>query len=67
MAKGKWQVFSNRFNGRNVYRVGRIKDTAEPLHGGNVEYYDDENTINVWTYNEAEKEQLAEKLNRSEL
>lgn len=67
MAKGKWQVFSNRFNGRNVYRVGRLKNSAEPLHGGNVEYYDDENTINVWTDDEADKEQLAERLNRSGL
>ncbi len=65
MAKGKWQVFSNHFNSREVYRVGRIKDTNEPLNGGNVEYYDDENTINVWTYNKTEKEQLAERLNRA--
>lgn len=68
MAKGKWEVFSNHFSGRMVYRVGRIIDTNEPLHGGNVEYYSDENTFDTWTENLEEKEELAEKLNyRSEL
>lgn len=67
MAKGKWEVFSNHFSGRMVYRVGRLIDTNEPLHGGNVEYYHDENTINVWTDDETDKEQLAERLNRSGL
>ena len=48
MAKGKWQVFSNIFNGVKKYRVGRQLREGEPLHSGNIEYIkgflDDEET-----------------------
>ncbi len=63
MAKSEWQVFTNVFGGEYAYRVGRIKNTAEPLHGGNVEYYEDDNTPNKWTNNQSEAVELANKLN----
>ncbi len=47
MAKEEWQVFSNVFNGKKKYRVGKQLRKDEPLHSGNIEYVcdylDDEN------------------------
>lgn len=60
MAKGKWEVFSS-FIGRNkVYRVGRIIDTSEPLHSGNVEYSNAE----FWA-DENEAQKVAKQMNGS--
>ncbi len=64
MAKSEWQVFSNYFSGKIVYRVGRIKDINEVVHSGNIEYYSDENTFDTWTENLEEKEELVRKLNK---
>ena len=65
MAKGKWEVYSNLFNGRKVYRIGRLKDVNEVVHSGNIEYYSDENMFDTWTENLEEKEELVRKLNGS--
>ena len=35
---GKWKVFSNFINEEKMYIVGRILDTSQPEHGGNIEY-----------------------------
>ena len=37
-AKGKWQVWSQVFDGIRKYIVGRIIDTSQVQHGGNMEY-----------------------------
>lgn len=42
MTNGKYQIFTS-FIGKKVYRVGRLIDPSEPLHGGNVIYAKDEN------------------------
>jgi len=36
---GPWQIMSQVINDRKMYIAGRQKNPAEPLHGGNVEYY----------------------------
>jgi hypothetical protein len=36
---GPWRILSQVINDRKMYIAGRQKNPAEPLHGGNVEYY----------------------------
>jgi len=36
---GPWRVLSQDINYRKMYIAGRQLDPAQPLHGGNVEYY----------------------------
>lgn len=55
-----WQVFSNYINGKKLYRIGRQKNPAEPLHSGNVEYFGE------YTENETEAQESADKLNVQE-
>ena len=43
MTNGKYQIFTSFIGGKKVYRVGRLIDPSEPLHGGNVIYAKDEN------------------------
>ncbi len=33
-----WRVFSQVIDDRRIYIAGRLRDPAQPLHGGNVEY-----------------------------
>jgi len=33
-----WRVFSQVIDDRRMYIAGRLRDPAQPLHGGNVEY-----------------------------
>jgi len=37
----KWVAYSQHLGGVMQYRAGRIIDTSQPLHGGNVEYFGD--------------------------
>ena len=33
-----WRVFSQVIEGQRIYIAGRLRDPAQPLHGGNVDY-----------------------------
>ena len=57
MATGKWQVFSNIFNGVKKYRVGRQLRENEPLHSGNILY------VGGFFPDEAHAQEQADKFN----
>ena len=41
MSQGAWKVYSNVFDNKKMYIVGRQIDTTKPLHGGNIKYAPD--------------------------
>ena len=57
---GPWRIFSQVLGDRRVYIIGRLRDPAQPLHGGNVEYsgeYTEDRT--------AAEQRLAEQIGRA--
>ena len=38
MPAGKWVAFQNWIAGERFWRVGRVIDTDQPVHSGNIEY-----------------------------
>ena len=61
MAAGEWEVFSRMLGGMKMYIVGRLRDTSEPLHAGNIEYAPNSH----FTPEEEKAEAMAAKLNRN--
>lgn len=57
--QGPWESYKN-YGLDKPYQVGRIKDTSEPLHGGNVEM------LPEFYASKVEALAVAEKLNREE-
>lgn len=55
--RGLWKVMKNPCGG---YIVARVKDVSKTVHGGNLEYYGD------YGENKAEKQAIADKLNKEE-
>ncbi len=60
MAAGEWEVFSRMLGGMKMYIVGRLRDTSEPLHAGNIEYAPNSH----FTTEEEKAKKLAEALNK---
>ena len=59
MSRSEWKVQSNPINGEILFIPYRIRDTSEPVHGGNVEYPEGVD----YTRDEAQARALADELN----
>ena len=57
--KSEWRVQANIINGELWYIPFRIRNTSEPVHGGNVEYPEGVD----YTRDEAQARALADELN----
>lgn len=55
--KGKWKVI---FNPTVGYIVARLRNTSQPMHSGNLEYYGE------YSNNRKELERVANELNNKE-
>lgn len=60
MATGNWQVINQMLGSQRMYIVGRLIDSSQPLHGGNVEYAPDSH----YTTDKEKAEKQAEDLNK---
>ena len=60
--RGKWKVLCQVFDGTRKYIAGRVIDTSEPQHGGNMEYAPDAS----YTEDRGYCERLAAELNLTE-
>lgn len=59
--KGPWKRFGNYVgSGKTSHMVGRVRDTAKPVHSGNIEWADAAFT------NASDAERYAASLNASE-
>jgi hypothetical protein len=62
MSRSEWKVQSNPINGEILFIPYRIRDTSQPVHGGNVEHPEG----CVYSRDEAQVKALVEELNRKE-
>jgi len=56
--QGKWKVFRQTINGKDMYIAGKQRDMGKPLHAGNIEY------TGEYTENVKEVEAMCESLNK---